>query len=122
MVRRSESLRTAWAWIVRIGVLALCVFLTAWSVKMAVADWRAQHNGMEGLESAIRLEPGESVRVARAALAKNANGDMSAGRGSRGAACGRAASVRGRCADGARVARGSSGSSGGGGTVSGSCG
>ncbi len=33
---------------------------------------------MEGLESAIRLEPGDSVLVARAALAKNANGDMSA--------------------------------------------
>jgi tetratricopeptide (TPR) repeat protein len=45
---------------------------------MAVADWRAAHNGMEGLESAIRLEPNDSVLVARAALAKNANGDMSA--------------------------------------------
>ena len=78
MTGRSDSLRTAWSWIVRIGVLALCVFLSAWSVKMAVADWRAQHNGMEGLESAIRLEPGDSVLVARAALAKNANGDMSA--------------------------------------------
>ncbi len=43
-----------------------------------MADWRAAHNGMDGLESAIRLEPGDSVLVARAALAKNANGDMSA--------------------------------------------
>ena len=59
-------------------MLALCVFLTAWSVRMAVADWRAQSNGMVGLENAIRLEPGDSVLVARAALAKNANGDMSA--------------------------------------------
>jgi hypothetical protein len=71
-------LKTAWSWIVRIGVIALCAFLTAWSVKMAVADWRAAHNGMEGLESAIRLEPEDSVLVARAALAKNANGEMSA--------------------------------------------
>ena len=59
-------------------MLALCAFLTAWSVRMAVADWRAQSNGMAGLESAIRLEPKDSVLVARAALAKNANGDMSA--------------------------------------------
>ena len=45
---------------------------------MAVADLRAQRDGMDGLESAIRLEPGDSVLVARAALAKNENGDMSA--------------------------------------------
>jgi hypothetical protein len=70
-------LKTAWSWIVRMVVIAVCAFLTAWSVRMAVADWRAAHNGMEGLESAIRLEPRDSVLVARAALAKNANGDMS---------------------------------------------
>lgn len=33
---------------------------------------------MAGLESAIRLEPADSVLVARAALTKNENGDMSA--------------------------------------------
>lgn len=71
-------MRAAWSWIVRIVVIVACGFLTAWSVRMAVADWRAQSNGMVGLESAIRLEPGDSVLVARAALAKNANGDMSA--------------------------------------------
>ena len=59
-------------------MFALCAFLTAWSARMAVADWRAAHNGMEGLESAIRLEPKDSVLVARAALAKHENGDMSA--------------------------------------------
>lgn len=71
-------MREAWSWTVRILVIAVCVFLTAWSVRMAVADWRAQSNGMTGLESAIRLEPGDSVLLARAALAKNGNGDMSA--------------------------------------------
>jgi tetratricopeptide (TPR) repeat protein len=71
-------LTTAWSWIVRILVVAVCGVLTAWSLRMTVADWRAQSNGMAGLESAIRLEPGDSVLVARAALAKNEYGDMSA--------------------------------------------
>jgi tetratricopeptide (TPR) repeat protein len=71
-------LTTAWSWIVRILVIAVCGVVTAWSLRMTVADWRAQSNGMVGLESAIRLEPGDSVLVARAALAKNEYGDMSA--------------------------------------------
>jgi len=47
-------------------------------MRMTIADLRAQQNGMDGLESAIRLEPEDSQLVAREALAKNANGDMSA--------------------------------------------
>ena len=70
-------MKTVRARIVR-GLLAvLCVFLTARTARIAVADLRAQRNGMQGLESAIRLEPADSVLLVRAALYRSENGDAS---------------------------------------------
>jgi tetratricopeptide (TPR) repeat protein len=70
-------MKTAWAWVIRALVLSVCVFLTARTARIAVADLRAQQHGLQGVESAIRLEPGDSVLVARAALFRNDIGDVS---------------------------------------------
>lgn len=70
-------MNAVWGWIVRALLIIVCVFLTAWSVRMAAADLRAQRNGIEGIEAAIKLEPGDSVLLARAALMKNDGGDLS---------------------------------------------
>ena len=70
-------MRKIWSWFVRIALVAVCIFLTAWSVRMAVADLRAQRNGLEGLDAAIRLEPGDSMLVAREALFRSNNDDLS---------------------------------------------
>ena len=74
---RRSRMKTVWSWIVRALVVLVCAFLTARSARMAVSDLRAQRNGMQGLESAIALEPGDSVLQARAALLKSNSGDMS---------------------------------------------
>ena len=71
-------MRTVWSLFVRSLVVAACVFLTFRSTHIALADLRAQQDGLDGLDAAIRMEPGDSVLLAREALAKNANGDMSA--------------------------------------------
>ncbi|MGA2717077.1 MAG: hypothetical protein ABSG41_28665 [Bryobacteraceae bacterium] len=64
------------SWIVRALLVLVCAFLTARSIRISVADWRAQQ-GLNGLERALRLEPGDSVLLARAALIRNESGDMS---------------------------------------------
>lgn len=70
-------MKTAWSWLVRALVAAVCIFLTVRTARMAIADERAQHNGIDGLASALRLEPGDSVLLARSALYKNNTGDTS---------------------------------------------
>jgi tetratricopeptide (TPR) repeat protein len=70
-------MNAAASWVVRGLVVGVCVFFSARSVRIAVADMRAQHNGLEGVESALRLEPGDSVLLARGALALSQSGDMS---------------------------------------------
>ena len=69
-------MRAVWSWTVRGLLVLICVFLTARSIRISVADWRAQQPP-DGLERALRLEPGDSVLLARAALARNDGGDMS---------------------------------------------
>ncbi len=70
-------MKAAGSWITRALLAVVCVFLTARSVRIAVADLRSQRNGMDGLNAAIQLEPGDSALVARAALFRNDNGDTS---------------------------------------------
>lgn len=65
------------SWFVRALLIVVCVLLTARSARIAIADSRAQQNGMDGLNAAIRLEPGDSVLLARAALFRNDTGDTS---------------------------------------------
>ena len=72
-----RRVRTVWSWIVRIAMIAVCVFLTFRSAHIALADLRAQRNGLDGLDSAIRMEPGDSVLLARDALFRNNNDDLS---------------------------------------------
>ena len=69
-------MQAVWSWTVRGLLVVICVFLTARSIRISVADWRAQQPP-DGLERALRLEPGDSVLLARAALARNDGGDMS---------------------------------------------
>jgi len=69
--------RTTWSWIVRVLLAAACVFLAFRSAHIALADLRAQRNGLDGLDAAIRLEPGDSVLVAREALFRSNNDDLS---------------------------------------------
>lgn len=71
-------MKMAGQWAVRAVVAAVCVFLTYWSARMAVADLRAQRNGVAGLDAAIRMEPNDSVLEARRALYLANNGDTSA--------------------------------------------
>jgi tetratricopeptide (TPR) repeat protein len=69
-------MRAVSSWIVRALLVLVCAFLTARSIRISIADWRAQR-GLNGLERALRLEPGDSVLLARAALIRNESGDMS---------------------------------------------
>lgn len=69
-------MKRVWSWIVRGLLVLICVFLTARSIRISLADWRAQQPP-DGLDRALRLEPGDSVLLARAALARNDGGDMS---------------------------------------------
>ena len=62
--------------ILRLIVAAVAIYCAVWSVRLAIADQRAQRN-LPGLETAIAMEPADSVLLARAALFKNNNGDMS---------------------------------------------
>jgi tetratricopeptide (TPR) repeat protein len=70
-------MRTIWSWTVRVLVAAACIFLTFRSAHIALADLRAQRNGLDGLDAAIRMEPGDSVLLARDALFRNSNDDLS---------------------------------------------
>lgn len=56
---------------------AVCVFLTYRSAHIALADLRAQHDGLDGVDAAIRMEPGDSVLLAREALFRNDNDELS---------------------------------------------
>lgn len=55
-------------------IAAIALYLSYWSIRMAIADTAAKHNN---LESAIALEPQDSVLKARRALQRNATGDTS---------------------------------------------
>lgn len=70
-------MKTSGQWAVRLAIVAVCVFLTYWSARMAVADLRAQRDGMAGLNAAIRLESDDSVLQARRGLYLANNGDTS---------------------------------------------
>lgn len=58
----------------RLLIAAIALYLSWWSVRMAIADTEARHNN---LESALRLEPEDAVLKARQALQNNDAGDQS---------------------------------------------
>jgi tetratricopeptide (TPR) repeat protein len=64
------------SWIIRAVVAVVCGLIIARSIRIAVADVRAQ-KGPAGLDRALSLEPRDSVLLARAALARDSGGDMS---------------------------------------------
>ena len=70
-------MRTVWSWTSRVLLAAACIVLTFRSAHIALADLRAQQNGLDGLDAAIRMEPGDSVLLARDALFRNSNDDLS---------------------------------------------
>lgn len=69
-------MKAVFSGIVRALLVVVCALLTARSIRISIADWRAQ-KGPDGLDRALRLEPEDSVLLARAALLRNDSGDMS---------------------------------------------
>ena len=69
-------MRAVWSWIVRGLLVLICVFLTARSFRISVADWRAQQPP-DGLERALRTGTGGLGPSGAQQLARNESGDTS---------------------------------------------
>ena len=75
-IMRIRNVKVVSSWIFRALLLLVCGFIAARSIHIAIADMSAQQSP-QGLDRALRLEPGDSVLLARAALTRNADGDTS---------------------------------------------
>jgi tetratricopeptide (TPR) repeat protein len=64
-------------WAIRILVIAVCGLATAESIRWATADWLASTGRPEEFERATRIDPNDEEVLARSAIFRSNNGDLS---------------------------------------------
>jgi len=66
------------AWTIRILVIVVCGFATVESIRWGMVDWLASTGRAEAIEQAIRIDPADEEVLARSAIFRSNNGDLSA--------------------------------------------
>ena len=61
----------------RVLLIALCGFAVWRSIRIAIADWLASAGTIDGFERAARFAPDNAELLAREAMYRNGNGDLS---------------------------------------------
>jgi tetratricopeptide (TPR) repeat protein len=70
-------MKAAFAWVVRLLVLLSCLFVTAESVRWAIADWLTSTSRPEDAVRAARIDPDAEESLARSAIVRSSEGDLS---------------------------------------------
>ena len=70
-------MKALFGWAIRILVIAVCAFATVESIRWATADWLASSGRPEDFERATRIDPNDEEVLARSAIFRSNNGDLS---------------------------------------------
>jgi hypothetical protein len=70
-------MKPLFGWAIRILTIAVCAFATVESIRWATADWLASTGRPEGFERAMRIDPNDEEVLARSAIFRSNNGDLS---------------------------------------------